>query len=72
VARKLDNSPEAIAKDAEAAGLKVQKIRHGWWIWYPQGKPGPGGRDKEWISRNEDIRRDRLNNLAGAKRLGIR
>lgn len=72
MARKADNSPESIVKDAKAAGLRVQKIRHGWWIWYPIGTTGPGGQDNEWLSRNEDIKRDRLNNLAGAKRLGIR
>jgi hypothetical protein len=61
---KVNKTPEGLAKAAEKAGHKVEKINHGWLI-YPQG----GGKS-EWLSRNTGGRGQK-NNEAVAKRLGI-
>lgn len=58
-------SPEDIVKVAESQGFRVKEVRHGWFIFPPDGVTRPA-----WIGRNTGKRSVR-NMIAEARKAGV-
>ncbi|WP_144120700.1 hypothetical protein [Catellatospora sichuanensis] len=57
--------PEDILKAAEAQGLKVKKVLHGWMLY-----PVDASKRPQWVSRNSEARALQ-NSVAAARKAGV-